>query len=258
MSTTARTSHILIVDDERNMRTTLADILRDEGYEVTTAEDGDVAVELCSKNRYDIVLMDVRMPGLNGVDAFRKIRRHQEGVRIILMSAYDAEGLKEQTLDEGVIAFLPKPLDMERVVRLIADVQDTAILVVENEEELASTMSHALKQKGYRVTTVQTPHDALEIVEQIRFDIVFIDAKLPAMNGLELYLAIKKITPTAVAIMITGMDEEFEKIAREAVRQTAYTMIRKPLDLDRVLALLEKLTSQRISNAIRKPDPEGA
>ena len=258
MSTTARTSHILIVDDERNMRTTLADILRDEGYEVTTAEDGDVAVGLCSKNRYDIVLMDVRMPGLNGVDAFRKIRRHQEGVRIILMSAYDAEGLKEQTLDEGVIAFLPKPLDMERVVRLIADVQDTAILVVENEEELASTMSHALKRKGYRVTTVQTPHDALEIVEQIRFDIVFIDAKLPAMNGLELYLAIKKITPTAVAIMITGMDEEFEKIAREAVRQTAYTMIRKPLDLDRVLALLEKLTSQRISNAIRKPDPEGA
>lgn len=253
MPTAAKPTRILIVDDERNMRTTLTDILEDEGYEVAVAEDGDVAVELCSKNTFDVVLMDVRMPGLDGVEAFRRIRRHQEGVRIILMSAYDVEMLKRTALDEGVIAFLDKPLDIERVVRLIAETQDTAILVVENEEDVASSMSGALKQQGYRVTTVPTPHDALEIAEQIRFDIIFIDAELPSMTGLELYLAIKKITPTAVAIMITGKEEEFERVAREAVRQTAYTIVRKPLDLDHVLSLLKRITGQRISNAIHKP-----
>lgn len=250
-----KTGRVLVVDDEPNMRTTLADILQDEGYEVNTAANGEEAVEMCSKGDYDIVLMDVRMPGMDGVEAFRQIRRHKENVRIIMMSAYSVDELKEAALDEGAIAFLSKPLDVERVVKLIGEVKDTAILVVENEEITASALYNALKQQGYWVTVTQKPHDALELAEQIRFDLIFIDAELPAMNGLELYLAIKKITPTAVAIMITGMEKEFEDIAREAVRRTAYTIVRKPLDVDYVLALLERLTGRRASGDMRKPPP---
>ena len=93
-------------------------------------------------------------------------------------------------------------------------------------------------------------------VEQIRFDLVFIDAKLPSMNGLELYLAIKKITPTSVAIIITGRDKEFEEIAREAVRRAAYTIVRKPLDIDHVLSLLQRITGQQASDYLRKPPPD--
>jgi DNA-binding NtrC family response regulator len=98
----------------------------------------------------------------------------------------------------------------------------------------------------------------LELVEQIRFDIIFIDAKLPAMNGLELYLAIKKLTPTATAIMLTGNEKEFEEIAKEAVRRTAYTVLKKPLDLDHVLGLLERITGHRASDEILKPPPPDA
>jgi len=249
------TRSVLIVDDEPNMRKTLADILHDEGYEVSTAASGEEAVEMCSGEGYDIVLLDVRMPGIDGVEAFRQIRRHQENVRVIMMSAYSVDELKEAALDEGAIAFLSKPLDVERVVKLIGEVKDTAILVVESEEPTASTLHAALKQQGYRVTVTKRPHDALELAEQIRFDLIFIDAELPAMSGLELYLAIKKITPSAVAIMITGMEEEFEAIAREAVRRTAYTLVKKPLDLDYVLGLLERLTGRRASGDLRKPPP---
>ena len=74
---------VLIVDDEANMRKTLAEILRDEGYQVTTAASGEEAIRLCQTNRFEAVLMDVRMPGIDGVEAFRQIRRHQEGVRVI-------------------------------------------------------------------------------------------------------------------------------------------------------------------------------
>src|SRR3990172_6854440 len=135
-----RRTTVLTVDDEPNMLTTLADILRDEGYDVTTAADGNTALELCSKNCYDVVLMDVRMPGLNGFEAFRRIRRHQEGVRVILMSAYDIDELKQHAIEEGAIAFLLKPLDLELIVKLISEVKDTAILVVEGEEPTASQM----------------------------------------------------------------------------------------------------------------------
>lgn len=244
---------VLIVDDEVNMRKTLAEILRDEGFEVTTAATGEEAVRLCGEEHFEVVLMDVRMPGMNGVEAFRLIRRHQEGVRVILMSAFSVEDLKEAALDDGAIAFLSKPLDLDQVVSLVGEINDTAILVVESEQETADLLHENLTQRGYRVTTVRSPHDALELVEQIRFDLIFLDANLPAMNGLELYLSIKRITPAAVAIMIAGMEHEFERIAREAVRRNAYTIVRKPLDMDHVLQMLGRITGRQISGDSRKP-----
>lgn len=248
--------NILIVDDEKNMRVTLADILRDESYEVETAASGEEAMELCKSQEFDIVIMDVRMPGVDGIEAFRLIRRHREGVKVIMMSAYSIEELKEEALDDGAIAFLSKPLDVEKVIKLVNEIKDTGILVVA-DDETAKSLHNSLHEEGYRVTVTSSAHDALELVEQIRFDLIFIDVELPAMSGLDLYLAIKKITPKSIAIMISGGEEEFEKIAREAVRQTAYTFIRKPLDIDYVLELLQKLTIQRDSDHIQKPHSEG-
>ncbi len=254
-SSAEKTRSILIVDDEPNMCKTLSAILDAEGYEVSTAASGEEAVEMCSRGSYDIALLDVRMPGMGGVEAFKQIRRLHEDIRIIMVSAYSVDELKEAALDEGAIAFLSKPLDVEQVVKLIGEVKDTAILVVANEEQTASMLYDNLKQQGYRVTVAMSPHEALELTEQIRFDLIFIDAELPVMNGLELYLAIKKITPSAVAIMITGAEEEFEAIALEAVQRSAYTMVQKPLDIDNVLGLLQRVTRRRVSCDLRKPRP---
>jgi len=256
--TDAKPVKILIVDDEKNMRRTLADILADEGYDVTTAATGEEAVELCEKGDHKVILMDVRMPGIDGVEAFRQIRRHQEGVRVILMSAFSVDALKEAALDEGAIAFLAKPLDLEKMINLVDEVKETAILVVEDDEKTSTLLNENLKEEGYRVTIAKTAHDALELVEQIRFDLVFLDADLPSMSGLELYLAIKKITPTTVAIMISDMEKEFEEIAKEAVRRNAYTIVRKPLDIDHILGMLERIAHRQVSGDHRKPPLQGS
>ena len=256
--TDADGTRVLIVDDEANMRRTLCDILRDDGYDVVAAATGEEAVELCSTERFDIVLMDVRMPGIDGVEAFRQIRRHQEAVRVIMMSAFSLEDLKQAALDEGAIAFLSKPLDVQKTIRLIDEVKDTAILVVEEDENISAPLHAALKDQGYQVTVTESPHDALELVEQIRFDLIFVDVNLPAMDGLELYLAIKQITPKAVAIMITGMEDEFERLAREAVQRNAYTIVKKPLDIDHILGLLERVGGRRASGDMRKPPLDDA
>ena len=244
---------ILVVDDETNMRATLADILGDEGYRIDTAADGLSAVKMCEQQNYDVVLLDVRMPGIDGVEAFRRIRRQDESIRIVMMSAYSMDDLKRAVLDEGAIAFLSKPLDIENVIGLIQDVRETSVLVVESDNDIAEQLRDSLKKQSYWVKVTSSPHDALELAGQINFDIVLIDAQLPTMNGLELYLAIKKLSPNSVAIMVSGVEEEFENIAKEAVRQTAYTFIHKPLDMDNLFRLLKRVIRQRISNAISKP-----
>lgn len=246
---------ILVADDEPGMRKSLADILIDEGYDVELAADGLEAVELCSREPFDVVIMDVRMPGLNGVDAFRRIRTHRAGTRVILMSAFGVDDLKYRALDEGAVAFLDKPLDIDAVVHLIENATETAVLVVEPDEELRSQLHDSLKNNGYRVTGARSAHEALEFLEQIRFDIILIDVELPTMNGLDLYLAIKQLTPASLAVMISGVEQEFLKMAQNAVEQTAYAFVQKPLDLDKMLKLLERIRSQRISNAVQKPSP---
>jgi len=112
-------TRILVVDDEKNIRSTLADILSDQGYDVTTAGTGERAVKLCSRQVFDVVLLDVRMPGIDGVEAFRQIRAKRRDVRVIMMSAYSIAELRREALAAGALAFMRKPLDLDSLVKLI-------------------------------------------------------------------------------------------------------------------------------------------
>ncbi len=114
---------VLVVDDEKNIRITLADILVGEGYEVRTADCGEKAVKLCHKRSFDIIILDVRMPGMDGFEAFRLIRRERRDICVIMMSAYSTQEFRRVALDEGAAAFLRKPLDVERVLELIRKAQ---------------------------------------------------------------------------------------------------------------------------------------
>jgi two-component system response regulator HydG len=248
---------VLIVDDATNLRTTLADILAEEGHDVETACDASTAVARCGEEKFNVVLMDVRLPDFDGVEAFRRISRRQRGPRVIFMTAYSAEGLKEAALREGAIAFLTKPLDLDKLIRLVAKAQDAAVLVVDADPESSDAVCTALRHEGYHVTGVRTPTEALNLLGQIRFDFVFIDADLPAMNGLELYLQVRRAAPSIVAIMLAGRGKESVALAREAVRRTAYAVVPKPVDLGMLLALLRQAVGQRLSDALRKPDLVG-
>ena len=101
---------VLVVDDEAPARERLRSMLKAfENCDVCgEAANGEEALSVASEQQPDVMLMDIRMPGLNGVDAFRQMRQHGTATRVILMSAFGVEELKHQALDEGAIAFLDK------------------------------------------------------------------------------------------------------------------------------------------------------
>src|ERR687889_71156 len=107
-------STILVVDDEPLIRDVVVDLLRDEGYEVVTADDGYAAVEVFQKDAPRLVLMDVMMPRMDGREACRAMREHApgDGLCVILMSAT----VEPVDLDPGVRGFLRKPVDLDQLL----------------------------------------------------------------------------------------------------------------------------------------------
>lgn len=114
-----RMTTVLVVDDEHDLRTAVAGVLQDEGYEVIECSDGRQALDVLAPRRPDVALVDVMMPFVSGVEVVEAARRDPtlDGLPIVLMSAVDDPSLKE-----GVAAFLKKPFPLKRLLRTLTDV----------------------------------------------------------------------------------------------------------------------------------------
>ena len=111
---------ILVVDDNPDMAETLADILELKGYTVHAAASGAEALEILQDQPVDILLTDVKMPGMNGLELYRETRKLYPRLITIFMTAYSADELIQQGMAEGVKTILDKPLDMNFLVRLLS------------------------------------------------------------------------------------------------------------------------------------------
>jgi len=115
---------ILIVDDETNHRRALSISLRMEGYEVLEAADGQSALEVLSKEHADVVVADLMMPRVDGLELARRVRFSQPHIRMILMSAYHLTRAQIERAQVGDIRFLPKPYPFEMLAQLLRDCFD--------------------------------------------------------------------------------------------------------------------------------------
>jgi CheY-like chemotaxis protein len=108
---------VLVVDDEPVLRTIVREILHEEGYAVIEAADGRVMLEMMERERPDLVLMDVMMPGVDGREAYRQLRsrpEHQD-VPVVMMSA----AVPSHGLDPSIAGFMAKPFDLNQLVELV-------------------------------------------------------------------------------------------------------------------------------------------
>ncbi len=114
---------LLIVDDDIEMTDSLCDILEDSGYDVEVAADGFKAMERVKARAFDAILMDIKMPGINGVKTYKEIKVIRPEAAVMMMTAYSVEDLVAEALKEGAYGVMYKPLDIPKVVEFIERVQ---------------------------------------------------------------------------------------------------------------------------------------
>jgi len=114
-------TRLLIVDDDPSMLHTTALVLEGLGYAVDLAEDGPTAIEKAQQAAFDVVLMDIKMPLMDGVETYKRIKAIHPEAAVIMMTAYAMEDLVAEALKEGARGVIYKPLDFAHTVWLIEE-----------------------------------------------------------------------------------------------------------------------------------------
>jgi len=113
---------VLIVDDDRDQCDSLADVLNDAGYDVDTASSGKEAVEMASRKPYLLMLLDLRMPGMDGLDAFRRMKSADQHAKGLILTAFATDAAGQSAEDLGMDAVISKPLNLPVLLSRIAQI----------------------------------------------------------------------------------------------------------------------------------------
>lgn len=112
-------ARILIVDDEADLRTLLRHILTAQGYQITDAEDGEEAIELIKRQKFDIALLDIQMPNINGIQVLKYIKEHSPQTKAVMLTGYADLKHAMEAKEFGARDFIGKPYKLEDVLSTI-------------------------------------------------------------------------------------------------------------------------------------------
>ncbi len=124
---------ILVIDDERSIRNTLKEILEYEKFDVDLAENGPEALEKFAHNKYDVVLCDIKMPEMDGIEVLEKIFEQTSDVQVIMISGHGTVDTAVEAIKKGAYDFIEKPLDLNRLLITIRNALDKSSLITETK-----------------------------------------------------------------------------------------------------------------------------
>ena len=183
--------HILVVDDELSMRELLEFMLKKEGYQVSVAQNGSQAIEMLQKGRYDLLLCDIRLGDMTGLDVLRACRKKQPNTTVVMISAYASTETAVEAMNEGAYDYVPKPFDNEELKQTIAKALDLKTL--EHEKQIIDD----------------------EMKENVHFDMIV--GNSPVM--LHIYKMIRQVALTRTNVLITGESGTGKELIARAIHQ---------------------------------------
>jgi DNA-binding NtrC family response regulator len=234
---------ILVVDDDRLMVRTLSDILRLRGWETHAAYSGEEAIERVRAGSYLAVLMDVRMGGMNGVEAMKVLHAIRPATRVILMTAYTAAELLAEAEREGALQVLAKPVAIPSLIEMLEQAVAGArrVLVVDDDREFLRSLRDVLGSHGFAVLEAADLGTALEQLEERHPAAVVLDLRLPDVAPQESVVAVKRASPAVVLILCSGSADVIDATAAAVPGSWIYASLRKPFPPEHLVGMLDEL-----------------
>jgi two-component system, NtrC family, response regulator HydG len=231
---------ILIVDDEVDACENLRDILTDLGYRVSIARNGPEAIEQVARSAYDIALLDLKMPGMDGVSVYRQIKRLRPETVAIVVSAFSGSELADRALEEGAAQIVAKPVDVPQLLAAIeASLAQPLVLLVDDDADFCQNLWQILGKRGYRLALAHSSEEARCQLATKAFNVVLIDLKLSGPQGGEdVFRIVRQTNPHTRRILMTGLREESLDTIQSLVDQGVDAVCYKPIDVDNLLNML--------------------
>jgi len=184
-------SRILVIDDERAIRNTLKDVLEYEKHEVELAEDGPKGLEMFAANSYDIVLCDIKMAKMDGIEVLGKITAQSNDTPVIMISGHGNIDTAVDAIKKGAYDFLEKPLDLNRLLITIRNALDKSSLI---------TQTQVLKSKVSKMYEIIGESEAIQGVKKM----------------------IDKVAPTEARVLITGSNGTGKELVAHQIHEKSY------------------------------------
>jgi DNA-binding NtrC family response regulator len=267
--------NLLIVDDEPLFREPMAEILRLNGFIVEEASSGKEALKIMEKKEFKVIISDVLMPGMNGIELIREVRNLSPATETIVLSAHGTEATKAKLGRMGIFGYLEKPVSADsllamvknatksnRMMRLGFDMKDPEVvfsrqrvLMADDNEALREIVSSALFENGYTVTAVNDGALAYEKILINDYDLVILDINMPKMGGVETVKAIRQHDPYCYILLISGEAENKE--IKQALDNGADKFLAKPFEIATLLKIIEKIDFKKIEQKKVEQKEEG-
>lgn len=240
---------VLIIDDDEIVRKQLEVELRRAYFTPVSVASGNDALAMIASMKVEIILLDVKLPDMDGIDLLEKIKAQNPSCEAIVITGYGGEEIAIRALRKGAIDYIEKPLNLNelsaalgRAQEKLAQAQELAykntILITDDEEVVVLRLKRFLEKEGFLVFGSTSAKEGLEIIAQNKIDVLITDINMQGMDGFELLQKAKSLYPDIEGIVVTG--DKTGELAIKALRAGAVDYINKPVDLDELLFSVKK------------------
>ncbi len=276
----ARVQRILVADDEEDIRHLISSVLAGDGFDVTTAADGEMVWEALLHGHYDLLVTDNEMPGLMGINLIERIRKAGMNLPVIVASTFfSQEGVRDYA-ELQITAVIPKPFDIFEflnVVRIALRLSGEGaaagygtsagaplppcaaqpqaskpvhnhVLIADDDSLVRGSLASVLESEGYVVDEARNGIEAVTRAIEHPPDLVLLDLNMPHADGWTAFSQLDRVTPLLPVIVITARPNQYQ----EAVRLGVDAFMEKPLNIPILVKAVKRLTSENEDRHVRR------
>lgn len=245
---------ILIVDDSAVFRTSMKKILASMNAEIILAQDGQEGLDVALQEKFDIVVSDIDMPKINGIELCRSLKKTSStrGIPVVMVSTFDSDSDVDKGFQAGASAYLSKYEIKDRLLDTVENVlskskfkRNRLVMVVDDSKVVRRIVEKGLAEAGFRVITAENGKKALNLLDTIQPDLILTDIEMPNINGFE-FCGTVHTNPELSTVPIVAMSSKTDRgYMKRMLQNGASAYLCKPFNIDELVILVEKMLSDQ-------------